>query len=173
MFKFLSLILLTSSALAQTNYLEQSTVYRGVEAVNEHTTGSYCYVTISRVYEIDKGQHCYSSDVILSTHTDTGINNQVVNLNTRITNYHRREYPHKKTCAIGTDGTSYRDDIYSHETEGIYNKIFAGTHKEGSTQFDYFLTVHPDTKLASRFRVHILKPWLEKDIDCINLKLMN
>lgn len=175
-FFFVTLFFLTlfpsAKSFSQTHALEAGQVYRGEETVNEKFTGNVCYITVSDVEPSSKGMHCHLAKVRFSTLTKTGVEEMELSVVTRVTNYHREEYPSIKTCAMSEDGATFRDDIYGEDTSSIMNQLFGGSFKKGFNQFHYFLTLSPADRLASRFRVHALKPWSETNFDCVNLHLM-
>lgn len=164
------LLLIALPVYTSTLNVERGQVYRGYEAYNEHATGDVCYITIRNVAPlISKGKHCYSISYVHNS-LRNDIPKRELTVDTRVTNYHRREYPTVKTCAMNVDGTTYGDEIYEDETDILYNQILGGQFKESRIRYDYFLTLEPDNKLITRARVHVMKLFSEYDVDCVNLE---
>lgn len=147
-------------------------VYIGDEVVMEKPTGNICYVTVNRVAKLEKkGMHCH--ETFFHFHTNrTDHPKGILRVDSRITNYHRSEYPRIKTCAMNVDGTTYGEDIYGSDTTDLYNRSFSGTHKVERTQYDYFLSFSAEDKMPTRARIHVLTWIKEYDIDCVNLEKM-
>jgi hypothetical protein len=161
--------LLSLSAFAGSLDVKVGDVYQGLEEINEHSTGRDCTVTVNALTKAQKGLHCY--DVSLNIiHTGLKLVSDL-KLQSSITNYHRSEYPALKTCALTQDGSTSSDEIYSSDTTNLVSSIFSGMHKERSTQYDYFMRISKSTKAPLETRVHVMKPLLEKNIDCVNLQL--
>lgn len=162
--------LVSFNLFAQTLNLEVGQVYTGNETYNDQETGKICHIIIRDIIELKrKGLHCYKvSFSFESERTDLPMGD--LSVDSRITNYHREEYPTLKTCALNIDGTTFGDEIYQDDTTILYNRIFGGMHTTKKTRFDYFLTLAPHTKEAISARIHIKKRW-KKDynIDCVNL----
>lgn len=159
-------------ANASTQHLKAGQIYMGKEAVNERLTGNNCFITIQRVEPFsEKGLNCHSAYFLFAADR-TDVPKDTLRVDSRITNYHRAEYPKLRTCAMNVDGTTSGDDIYGSETESLYNQIFGGSMKEGGAQYDYFLTLSPSTKEAVRARIHIQHSMTEKDVDCVRLEKM-
>jgi len=146
--------------------------YRGDEFYNGKPTGQACYIIIDRVVKNPKGKHCYDiSWRYASNRLD--VPKVELNVSSRITNYHRREYPKMKTCAMNIDGTTDGIDIYSDDTSELKNDIFNGMKKVENIEFHNFLSISTDDKLISRARIHGLKWNKEWDVDCLNLDKIN
>jgi hypothetical protein len=161
-----------TSAWALTHNLIPHTVYGGLEAVGEVRTGNKCFVTIQEVGGLEaKGLHCYSIDFDFNSARED-VPKNTLHVESRVTNYHRPEFPQKRTCAQNIDGTTSGDEIYGTDTTVLYNQIFGGMMKVGDTQFDYFLTLSPLTKEPVRARIHIQNSSVERDLDCVNLERM-
>jgi hypothetical protein len=164
--------LLSAQANASTQNLRAGQVYMGKEAVNEHLTGNNCFITIQRVEPfLEKGLHCHSAEFLFATVRED-VPKGTLRVDSRVTNYHRPEFPKVRTCAMNVNGTTSGDEIYGDDTSVLYNQIFGGSMKEGGTQYDYFLTLAPDTREAVRARVHIQETLTERDVDCVRLKKM-
>ena len=88
----------------------------------------------------------------------------------RITNYHRPEYPQIKTCAKTLDSRTDSDEIIGLETSNLVTDTFGGTHKDGSVQYDYFLSLDRLDKTPTRSRIHVMKLFSEVDYDCVRLE---
>jgi len=164
----------TSSIFAATNAVQRDQLYVGqeilVNGMHEHPTGSLCYIKIDDVKANPIGKHCYNFGFqFLSNRSD--ISKEVFSVQTRVTNYHRPEYPTTKTCAMNVDGTTYHDDIYGDNTNDLVNDIAAGD-KAGRPKLDFFLSLSRETKLATRARIHFLSPLKEYSVDCVGLKLI-
>ena len=160
---------ITLSSFASTLDVKVGDVYQGLEEINEHQTGQACTVTVNSVTKSLKGIHCY--DISLNiVHPGLKIVSDL-KLQSSITNYHRNEYPQLKTCALTQDGSTSTDEIYSEDTTNLVSSIFSGMHKERSTQLDYFLRLSRLNKAPMETRVHIMKPLMEKNVDCVDLAL--
>lgn len=159
-------------ALAETQNLKQGQVYIGHELLNERATGNSCFITIQDVRaNNEKGLYCYTADFLFSS-VRSDVPKDTLTVDSRITNYHRPEFPKVRTCAMNVNGTTSGNEIYGEDTSVLYNQIFGGETKLSGTQFDYFLTLAPDTKQAVRARVHIIDALEEKDVDCVALEKM-
>ncbi len=170
----LVLILIGTGAIAsaQTQQLKAGQIYMGKEAVNEHATGNNCFISVHEVMPYsDKGLHCYSA-VFDFNSVREDMPKQPLKVDSRVTNYHRPEFPKVRTCAMNVDGTTSGNEIYGEDTTLLYNQIFGGDLQVGGTMFDFFLTLDPVKKTAIRARVHVRKTFDEYDVDCTNLELM-
>jgi hypothetical protein len=168
-----ALLLMTGlHAYASTHNLRDRQVYIGKESYNEHLTGKNCFVTIHEVIPYpEKGLHCHKVNFQFSADR-TDIPRDPLLVDSRVTNYHRPEFPQTRTCAMNVNGTTSGDEIYGEETEILYNQVFGGQQSVGGTQYDYFLTLSSTTKLAVRARIHVTQWLREYDVDCVNLELM-
>lgn len=151
-----------------------SELYIGEELLDEHSTGKTCYLYVDQVNPIEKGQHCYSIYVrpAFATDGDKMPKDGLV-VSSRITNYHRSEYPSIKTCAMSLDGKTSGNDIYQSDDSKLYNDILGWNGRYNGSQFDFFVSISPVTKLPVRTRFHKLNWYSEKNYDCINLKNVN
>lgn len=159
------------TAMASTLNLKASQVYLGDELVNDSATGKHCSVTIENVDpQSATGKYCYEIRMLLST-ANAIVPQQPFTLNSRVTNIDLPGYPENKTCATNLDGSVAGSAIYGDDTGVIYTQLFSGENQSGHDQYDYFLTISPTTKLASKTRVHV-GGWLtETDVDCVHLEL--
>ncbi|KHD89798.1 MAG: hypothetical protein OM95_01645 [Bdellovibrio sp. ArHS] len=174
--KVLAIILMSClgffQAMAETSNIKPGQVYVGKETYNEHPTGRICYVTIRDAQPLpQKGLHCQKIDFQFNSVRED-LPKDILTVDSRVTNYHRPEYPQVRTCAMNVNGTTSGDEIYGDETSVLYNQIFGGSHSVGSIRYDYFLTLSPNKKTAVRARIHVLKSLSEYDVDCVNLELM-
>ena len=159
-----------STAFADTINVLANQVYGGKELYNESKDGKSCAISIQSVADDSaKGLHCKKIGFVF--HSDrSDIPQNVLLVSSRITNYDRPEFPAKRTCAMNVNGTVSGPEIYGDDTSILYSQIFGGETVIGGTQYDYFLTIDPQTKLAVRARVHVTQPLNEYDVDCVNLK---
>jgi hypothetical protein len=161
-----------SFAQAETQNLKAGQIYMGHELLNEQATGNSCFLTIQKVEPYaDKGLHCFSVEFLYASNRPD-VPRDTLRVDSRITNYYRPEFPKVRTCAMNVNGTTSGDEIYGQDTQNLYNQIFGGESKAGGSQYDYFLTISPTTKLVSRARVHIQDLMTEKDVDCVQLEKM-
>ncbi|EPZ51437.1 hypothetical protein M902_2975 [Bacteriovorax sp. BAL6_X] len=168
-FKIITALLFLSSSFAQTIKIQQGDLYLGQETNNGHQTGEACYVQIDSIEGNEKGKHCFDITWrFLSNRKD--VLKDYIKASSRITNYHRREYPQLKTCAVNIDGTTDGADIYSEDTTLLYNQVFVGMHKLRSTQYDYILSFNAHSKTLASASFHILKWHRKNHIRCVNLK---
>ncbi len=163
----------TNLALADTENLNSGETYIGKEAYNENPTGNQCSVKITSVQAFpEKGLHCHTVEFTFSS-PRTDLPRQTLRVASRVTNYHRPEFPKLRTCAVNVNGSTAGNDIYGEDTTFLYNQIFGGSHDEDGTRFDYFLTLSPGEKKAVRARIHVMTTFDEYDIDCAGLQLTN
>jgi len=159
-------------AQASTQALKTGQVYMGKETLNERLTGNSCFITIQRVEPLaEKGLHCHAVEFLFAS-VRTDVPKDSLRVDSRITNYHRPEFPNVRTCAMNVNGTTSGNEIYGDNTEALYNQIFGGAMKQGGMQFDYFLTLSPTTKEVVRARIHIQDSMSEKGVDCVRLEKM-
>lgn len=157
---------------ANTLNLKDRQIYVGAEVVNGQRSGDKCYITIQLIRPLaEKGLHCHSVDFLFATARED-VPKETLTVDSRITNYHRPEFPKTRTCAVNVNGTTSGNEIYETNTEILYNQIFGGRTELRGVQYDYFLTLSPVTKEAARARVHIQTATTEKDVDCTNLEKM-
>lgn len=162
----------SAPALATVHALAPGQIYMGQEAVNERLTGNNCFITVQRVEPFaEKGLHCNSIDFLFASERPD-VPKDTLRVDSRVTNYHRAEYPKVRTCAVNVDGTTSGDEIYGQDTTALYNQIFGGAMTTGGVSYDYFLTLSPRTKEVARARVHIRDSSTEKDVDCVRLEKM-
>lgn len=165
-------ICLAIESHAATQNLRVGEVYIGQETYNEHLTGNKCYITIRDVQPFpEKGLHCHIVDFQFSS-IRPDIPKDFLRVDSRVTNYHRPEFPQLRTCAMNVNGTTSGPEIYAEDTSALYNQIFGGSHTDGGTRYDYFLTLGSVEKIAARARVHVVKAFSEYDVDCVNLERM-
>lgn len=168
---YVSLFSLYTHAETLKTYAGQT--LRGQELINEHPTGNICYVIVRQVTDqSQKGHHCHDIEAQFAFNNDV-ISKEPITLASRVTNYHRSEYPTTKSCAANVDGKTSGQEIYGTDTEKLYTPFFSADGTIGNTKFDYFLSVDPKSKTLTRARVHILKWFSEKNYDCVNLKGLN
>lgn len=169
----LTAAILLSASISFAATISEKTVglFQGEELVNEHSTGKACYIYVDYVKANTKGRHCYdlTTRPVFSTDRDTHPKYEII-VQSRITNYHRSEYPAVKTCAMSLDGRTSDNDIYEVDTTNLYNQIFSWEAKHEGYQFDFFVTFSPETKLPVRTRLHKMNWTSEKDYECINLQ---
>lgn len=162
-----------SIAQASVLNVQSNQTYVGQEYVNDHATGNTCYVQVNNIENANKrGLHCNNLSAQF-LHNNEKINKEAVLLYSRVTNNHRPEYPQVKTCAMNIDGTTSGNEIYGMNTETLYNSLFSASGKNGTMSYDYFLTISPETKLATRSRIHMMSWFTENNIDCVHLKPLN
>lgn len=169
---FLSMLFLLSyHGQATVNNSQPGDLYIGTEVVNEQATGNLCYLYIDLVQKSLKGQHCSEMLVrsIFSTNTDKFPKEGIVVVS-RLTNYHRAEYPQKKTCALSIDGTTSGDNIYEADGSYLYNDILGWNGIYKGSKLDLFVSLSSATKTPVRMRFHKLNWLSESNYDCINLK---
>jgi len=152
-----------------TDAIMNNTTYKGEEYYNGKPTFNSCYVIVDRVQKNEKGKHCYDvSWRYASNRTDVPKTQLIVS--SRITNYHRAEYPEIKTCAMSIDGRTSGDDIYEDDYSELVNDIFNGRLDIKRTQYHHFLSLNVSDKTLKRARIHGLKWFKEWDVDCVNLQ---
>ncbi len=162
-------VLFSLSALSSTLDLSVGDVYEGLEEINESPTGRRCMVTVNDIQKSQRGLHCLSVSLNILHPALKLVSG--LKLESAITNYHRQEHPALKTCARSLDGSTSSDDIYSQDTLDLVTSPLGGAHRFGGTQFNYFLTPSSVTKSPVRTRVHVLKLFSERSIDCVGLQL--
>ncbi len=167
----LSLLFSFSLSQAATHALKSGQNYLGDEYLNNKPTGKQCYVVIDFVTTNDKGMHCYDINWRYASQLDFTPKEPIMT-SSRVTNYHRSEYPELKTCALNINGTSYGNEIYQENTNILYNEIYVGYEKIKRKEHHYFLSLSPETKLLTRAKIRILSWFTKKDIDCLNLELL-
>lgn len=171
-FVLMLLSCLGAQAMAETSNVKPGQVYIGKETYNEHSTGKICYVTIQGAQAIPaKGLYCNNIEFQFNSVRED-LPKDILSVDSRITNYHRPEFPQVRTCAMNVNGTTSGNEIYGEDTSLLYNQIFGGSHSVGSTRYDYFLTLSSNKKLAVRARIHVMQSFNEYDVDCVNLELM-
>jgi hypothetical protein len=168
---FITLTFTLSSflAMANTHELVNGKTFRGTEYVGERPNGHVCYVVIDYVTPVTGWKHCYDVQFRFAS-THPSVVKDYLQVRTRVSNYHRPEYPQIKTCATNVDGTTYNNDIYQDNTSILYNELFSGSHKSDQGEHHYHLTLSPETKTLTRARFYTLKPFSETTVDCVNLK---
>lgn len=168
---FLSaLFILGAIAQASTNNSQQGDLYVGQEMINEQPTNNLCYLYIDQVQKSAKGQHCTEMQVRPILATDADKLPKELTLVSRITNYHRPEYPQQKTCAMNTASITSGDDIYASDDSNLYNDILGWNENYKGNRLDFFISLDSKTKTPIRFRLHTLNWRSESNYDCIQLK---
>lgn len=152
----------------KTHKIISGTTYVGQEYYNDKATGQVCYVIADNVEVNNKGKFCYDIKWRYASLRSDVVKNDLT-VSSRITNYHRAEYPKLKTCVKNIDGTTDGDDIYGDNTDILVNDIFNGIFKEKGTEYHLFLSLNTNKELK-RARIHGLRWNKEWDVDCINLK---
>lgn len=152
----------------KTHKIISGTTYVGEEYYNDKATGQVCYVIADNVIVNKKGNYCYDIKWRYASLRSDIVKNDLT-VSSRITNYHRSEYPKLKTCVKNIDGTTSGDDIYGDDTEILVNDIFNGIIKKDGTEYHLFLSLNSNKELT-RSRIHGLRWNKEWDVDCINLK---
>lgn len=170
---FSILLIAFSSANAATINTLNGDLYMGDELVNEQPTGQACYLYVDEINPNPVGLHCNNLSVRPIFATDRSEQPQdSITVQGHITNAHRTEYPKIKTCATSLDGKTSGQDIYSNNTEAIYNQLFSWAGSYNGHQFDLFVTHTSKTKQPSRVRLHKLNAFVETNYDCVNLQKM-
>lgn len=156
---------------ASTNNSKPGDFYIGAETINEHPTGNLCYLYVDYVQNSSKGKHCTEMQVraIFSTSSDLFPKDDIT-LISRITNYHRSEYPQQKTCAINSEGKTSGDDIYGEDDSNLYNDILGWNGIYNGNKLDLFVSLSPASKTPIRVRFHKLNWLSESNYDCTQLK---
>lgn len=155
---------------AATLNTQNGDLFQGEELINEGATGRACYLYVDYVEENPIGKHCLNLAVRPVFTTDRDLHpKEELTVTSRVTNYHRAEFPQIKTCAMNTNGKTSGDEIYGDDDTDLYNQIFSWEGKVNGHQFDFFVTLSPDTKLPIRTRLHKLNWFSEKNYDCVNL----
>jgi hypothetical protein len=173
MTKLLLSVLLTLGLTAQaaTNNSQPGDFYIGTESINEHPTGNLCYLYVDYVQSSLKGKHCSEMQVraIFSTNSEQFPKDDIT-LVSRITNYHRAEYPQQKTCAINNEGKTSGNDIYSDDDSNLYNDILGWNGTFKGSKLDLFVSLSSVSKTPVRVRFHKLNWMSEINYDCTQLK---
>lgn len=165
------LLILSSKSYSAINNSISGEFYIGQEMVNELYTGNLCYLYVDQVNKSAKGKHCSEMQVRAIFSTDNNnLPKQGNTLISRITNYHRSEYPQQKTCALSLEGRTDGNDIYADDDLNLYNDILSAALKYNGSQLDLFVSLSPVTKKPVRVRIHKLKYLSEINYDCVNLK---
>lgn len=169
----ITISLISALSFAGTVKVRSGDLYQGEEQVNENSTGRTCYVYLDRIEQNPVGKHCYKITARPKFFTDRESHPQdeIVTMS-RITNAHRPEYPQFKTCASSLDGKTSGNDIYGDDESVIYTQFFAWAGDFDGNQFDFFITISPETKQPSRIRLHKLNWFSETNYDCVNLQKM-
>jgi hypothetical protein len=165
----LTLALGSYLAEANTHNLRNGMMFRGTEEVGERPSGKVCYVVIDYVMPVSGWKHCYDIQFRFASNHPS-VSKDYLQVRSRVSNYHRPEYPQVKTCATNIDGTTYNNDIYEDDTNILYNELFSGSHKSNKGEHHYHLTLSPVTKTLTRARFYTLKLFSETAVDCVNLK---
>jgi hypothetical protein len=168
-----TLALLAIPAHAAVHNLSSGQVFMGQEYLNEQPTGAICYVTVNDVASVEtKGLYCSNIQITLGS-LDPRVPRQMLSLGSRVTNFDTPSYQEgKRTCAAKLDGSIAGDEVFGSDTSVLYIPFYAGMHQDGGTEYDYFLTLSPDTKLPTDSRVHVMTWSTEDDIDCKALHRM-
>lgn len=166
----LSLLVLCAAVTSHAAVINTQAVglYQGDEYVNEHPTGRACYLYVDRVGANDKGKYCHAMTVraVFSTDRDQHPQEEIT-VESRVTNYHRPEYPQIKTCAMTTENKTSGMDIYQDDDTQLYIQFLSWNGKYNGAEFDLFVTNSPETKAPSRVRLHKLTWFTEKNYDCL------
>lgn len=166
------LILVSLQVDASTHHLQGGQVFVGKEYENDRPTGQICYISVLTAMPLaSKGLHCHK--VVFQFNSNrSDIPRQNFAVISRITNYHRPEYPEIKTCAMNVDGTSSGDEIYATDTDLLFNHIFSGAAKFDGTDLDYFLSIDRRSKSLSRARIQFTSTFRRYHVDCLELEEM-
>lgn len=166
--------LLSVFAIASTINAANGDLYQGQELVNEQATGKICYLYVDFIESNPIGKYCAKLTTRPVFSTDRSLHPQdSIVVQSRITNYHRSEYPNFKTCAASLDGKTSGFDIYGDDDSLVYTPFFSWEGSMGRDRFDFFVTFSPSTKQPTRIRLHRLNWMTETNYDCINLKKFN
>lgn len=167
---FLKWIVMIGLAQFGFSGLNAQELYRGQELANENPTGNACYLYIDTIAVSKKGKHCYDITVRpIFGDSKIQLNNESLILSSRVTNYHRKEYPQIKTCATRRDGNTSLDDIYGDDTSDLVTPFFSTEFRRGRIQYSFFVTLSGSDKKPTRTRLHQMTTFKETDIDCVNL----
>ena len=97
----LTVLVFSFNLLASTHEIVVGSVYQGEEEIKERPTGRSCQIKILSLTPAARGRHCFEVTMQVMHETlNLAVPLKVVS---RITNYHRPEYPQIKTCAKTLD----------------------------------------------------------------------
>lgn len=167
---FIAALFISNLGFAATINSQNGDLYQGKEIVNDQPTGKICYLYVDYVEANPVGKYCHNLTTrpVFSTDRATQPQDPIV-VQSRVTNYHRPEYPQIKTCAMNLDGKTSGNDIYGDQDANLYNELFAWEGQYDGSQFDFFVTLSAQTKLPIRTRLHKLNWHSETDYDCVDL----
>ncbi|WP_041577155.1 hypothetical protein [Bdellovibrio bacteriovorus] len=121
---FTVLLFCQDSAFARALNAYPGLTLQGLELVNEKPTGGKCYVVVQRVEANNtKGKHCFDVEAQFIFQS-AAITKDPAILTSRVTNYHRPEYPTQKSCAESLDGKTSGDEIYGNDSNSIHIVLF-------------------------------------------------
>lgn len=172
--KILLTFLFIQSAIATTFNFPEGAVLLGKEYYNHKPTGATCYVQLNYAEDASFiGSHCYRLHLRFGFTTNNERHvKDVIPLQSRITNYHRVDYPQMKSCAEPTIGGNFDGaevDIYAAETANLYNQIFSWEKKVNKLRQSVHLSFSKDSKSPVNLRLHTLSWHTESDWDCKHL----
>mgnify|MGYP000383277383 CR=1 FL=1 len=164
--KVLITFLLFQTSFASTFIFPERSILLGEEFYNHKATGNRCFVQLDYVEDLHSlGNHCYKLHVKFGFTTKNQRHvRDTIALQSRVTNYHRVDYPALKSCAEPIRGGNFDGaeiDIYGAETAELYNQIFSWEKKVNKLQQSVHLSFSKETKAPTVLRLHTLN-WLRE-----------
>lgn len=169
--KLIIVFLFLHTTFANTFNFSERNILIGKEYFNTRPTGASCYVQLDYIEEVSFiGSHCYRLYITFGfSHNNSSHVRDVIPLQSRVTNYHRADYPELKSCAEPVVGGNYDGaevDIYGEETALLYNQIFSWEKKVNRLRQSVHLSFSKESKEPVNLRLHTLSWHRESDWDC-------
>lgn len=171
----LATALFSMNAFASSVNIYSGQTFVGQEQVDFKPTGKTCVVTVQNLFDYSiKGNTCKQVKVSYHFHNEElSREQQTGKMQTRVTNYHTKEYPQKRSCAEPMyleNGVKAKADIYGEDTTYLYNPMFNGEADVDGTEFHYFLSISGYTKTPTRAAINVVGWFSETLWECVNLQ---
>lgn len=174
-FLIATLLLFSVGALSKTVKVMPMQTYIGKEYVNQKRTGNSCVVVVNNIYaHAQKGNACTKMDVSYYFHAEEMKGEQNYGMvQSRVTNYHTKEYPELKSCAepvILENGLRADADIYGDDTTYLVSPVFNGQRDVDGKEYHYFVSVSKETKEITRAAVNRVSWFSETLYECMDFQ---
>lgn len=167
------LLLISTTSFGSTVDIISGDIFTGQEFMNDRPTGNTCRLEFIAVESFrERGLHCYKQKLVLDGFdTRLEVQGERLELVSRVTNSHRDEYPRLRSCAVNINGSVRGDEIYSDNTDILFNDAFIGGQRSRFSRVDYYLNMSSQSKRPTRLTITVTRLLSERSFECRFLQL--
>lgn len=166
---FVFVMLFSSAAFSQTLYVKKGDRFVGEETYNHGATGKECFVTIHAVEANEaKGVHCHNLEIEYSFQTKS---DKLPELRQKLFSANTMRRGNERSCAALVDNSDNGDTVFGQNTSGLYNPLFNGQSGGMWNRSSFFMVFSP-SKYPSEAKISNVRPTIEREWVCANLRLV-